>query len=78
MAKLYERIPCGGFRYDTTAFAFKKDPETKELALTLTEHVQTAGAEYVILKSKDSDQLFKVTVDDSGTLKAEKFAGPCP
>lgn len=73
-----KKIPCGGFRYDSTAFSFVKDPTTQDPTLTLTTHVQTAESDVLILKSTESDQLYKITVDDAGTLKAEKFSGVCP
>lgn len=73
MANIYEKIPCGGFRFDSTVFEFKKDEKTGDSALTVTANVQTTGADFIILKSSESDQLFKITVNDAGVLTAEKY-----
>lgn len=72
MATIYEKIPCGGFRFDNTVFEFKKDPATGDPALTVTGNVPTTGAEFIILKATDSDDLYKITVT-GGVLKAEKY-----
>ncbi len=73
MANIYEKIPCGGFRFDSTVFEFKKDEKTGDPALTVTANVPTSGAEFVILKSSESAQLFKITVNDAGAVTAEKY-----
>ena len=71
MATIYEKIPCGGFRFDNTVFEFKKDPTTGDPSLTVTANVPTFGAEFIILKGNDGKQ-YKITVTD-GTLKAEVY-----
>ncbi len=73
MAVNNEKIPCGGFDFDNTVFEFKKDPDTGRPSLTVTANVPTSGAEFVILKSTQSAQLYKITVDDTGTIKAEEY-----
>lgn len=70
MANIYEKIPCGGFRVDTTVLEFQKDPISKEDFLTVTANVPTTGAEFIILKSSESAKQFKITVNDAGALKA--------
>lgn len=72
MATIYEKIPCGGFRFDNTVFEFKKDASTGDPALTVTANVPTSGAEFLILKASDSEDLYKIIVFE-GTLKAEKY-----
>lgn len=71
MANIYEKIPCGGFRFDSTVFEFKKDPTTGDPTLTVTANVPTTGAEFVILKGNDGKQ-YKIVVVD-GTVKAEVY-----
>lgn len=73
MANVYEKIPCGGFRYDSTVFEFKADPVTGDPALTVTANVPTTGADFIVLKSSESEQQFKITVNDAGTLSAAKY-----
>lgn len=72
MATIYEKIPCGGFRFDNTVFEFKKDTITGDPALTVTANVPTSGAEFLILKASDSEDLYKIIVS-GGTVKAEKY-----
>lgn len=69
MANIYEKIPCGGFRFDSTVFEFKKDPTTGDPALTVTANVPTSGADFIVLKGDDGKN-YKITVA-GGALKAE-------
>ncbi len=70
MATVNEKIPCGGFLFDSTVFEFKKDVETGQPALTVTANVPTTGADFIILKSSESAKQFKITVNDAGNLSA--------
>ena len=72
MANIYEKIPCGGFRVDTTVLEFQQDPVSKDDFLTVTANIPVYGAEFLILKASDEDQLYKITVT-GGNLKAEKY-----
>lgn len=73
MANNIEKIPCGGFFVDASVLEFKDDPQTKQPVLSVTANVPVSGAEFIILKSTESAQLYKITVDDSGTLKAVTY-----
>ena len=69
MANIYEKIPCGGFRFDSTVFEFKKDPTTGDPALTVTANIPTSGEFFFIINGNDGKN-YKITVTD-GALKAE-------
>ena len=73
MATINEKIPCGGFLVDTSVLEFKDDPKTKQPVLSVTANVPVNGGDFIILKSTESAQLYKITVDDAGTVKAVKY-----
>lgn len=72
MANIYEKIPCGGFYVDTTVLEFQNDKETNRPFLTVTGNIPTAGSDFIILKSSQSDKQFKITVNDAGTVNTEE------
>lgn len=73
MADINVKIPCGGFLFDSTVFEFKKDSKTNQPVLTVTANIPTLGSDFMILKSSESDKLFKITVDDAGAIKAVEY-----
>lgn len=68
-----EKIPCGGFNYDASAFEMTTIDGVK--AFTVGQGVITNGTKEIILTSStpDSVKQFKVTVDDAGALTATEI-----
>ena len=68
-----EKIPCGGFNYDASAFERITIDGVK--AFTVGQGVMTNGTKEIILTSStpDSVKQFKVTVDDAGALTATEI-----
>lgn len=68
-----EKVICGGFVLDNTVFEMQKDPKSKKPMLTVTANVPVTGAEFIILKSSDSEKQFKITVNDAGAISATEY-----
>lgn len=68
-----EKIKCGGFVLDNSVLEMQKDPVSGKPMLTVTANVPTTGADFIILKSSESAKLFKITVNDAGTVTATEY-----
>lgn len=69
------KSPYGGFVYDEQYFDFAPYPEQNKPILIPTVNMMKNGDKELILASSmpDSVKRFKITVDDTGTIKATEM-----
>lgn len=69
------KIPCGGFAYDEQYFDFVPSPEQRTPMFIPTVNLMKRGDKELVLASSTPDSIknFKITVDDTGTIKATEM-----